>query len=396
MIVIAIGAAAAGSLAGLLHWQFGLPTVVPPAIVSAGLGVLAALLVMLGAGAGWRAAQRGVGGAVPAAAGEWVAAEIDETRRLTEVVQGQLGTVIRDTEQAAFSISSRLSDIDGKVTALDDMVANSIVDVGRLAADSAHEIDSNKTLIGAMHVYIRARMEESESDRVRVNQLIVEAQSLRTLVDLIKGIAHQTNLLALNAAIEAARVGELGRGFAVVAGEVRALSRETERAVNEIEKGIGGVADAIREQFQHKVAQENVDRERATLQQFAGQLDVLNQKYGELITAQTRVALTMGSNSTELKTLFMDALASVQFQDVTRQQIEQVITTLRHADEHYEHLRDRLLSSDDEGFEQRSITQRIDEIFDSYVMDSQRAEHQKAVQRDGAVAEASLPKVELF
>jgi len=182
----------------------------------------------------------------------------------------------------------------------------------------------------------------------------------------------------------------------VVAGEVRSLSRETERAVNEIEKGIGGVADSIKQQFQDKVAQESVDRERATLQQFAEQLDVLNQKYGELITAQTKVALTMGSNSQELKALFMDAMASVQFQDITRQQVEQVIATLGHLDEHYAHLRDRLRSGDDTGFEQRPIAGRMEQIFNAYVMQSQRAEHQKAVRKDDAAAEANLPKVELF
>lgn len=331
------------------------------------------------------------------ASGQWVASEISQVGQMHDALRSQLGSVVEQTENAAVSIIERLTAIDDKVCQLDQLIASSIDDSDRLSADSAAEIDSNRALIQAMHQYISFRMDESTRDQARVAQVASEAEALNALVKLIRAIASQTNLLALNAAIEAARAGEAGRGFSVVADEVRKLSGETEKAVNQINLGILGVVDAIHNQFGEKLSQKNIDAERATLQRFAGQLDELNGKYGALIESQARVAQSIGQTSHEIKDMFMAAMASVQFQDMTRQQIEQVVATLTHLSEHVEHLTDRLVRADDPGFEPRPLADHIERIYGGYVMDSQREHHQRALSQPVAVGGgAAASSVELF
>lgn len=402
-----LAAVSAGALASYLGPDVlaGLARLGLPAGVAMTMAVAALVLL---AGGGRRGLARWFsrvgGGDRPSPAVEsaqdparWVGREIDQTRQLNGIMRDQLGAVVQETEKAALTLAEQLSGIDGKVGQLEELVASSIVDSGRRAADSAEEIDNNKELIQAMHAYIEFRMEESARDRERITEVIEQAKALGKLVELIKVIAFHTNLLALNAAIEAAWAGEAGRGFAVVAAEVRKLSRETEKAVTEINNGISGVAEAIDTQFRDKIAQDKIDKERETLQRFASQLNGLNRKYGELIESQTQVALTIGQNSHDLKAMFLDAMAGVQFQDVTRQQVEQVVSTLMHVDEHFAHLADRLNHADDTDFEHRSISERMDQIFASYVMDSQRAHHQRATQAPSGAADAGgPPRVELF
>lgn len=68
----------------------------------------------------------------------------------------------------------------------------------------------------------------------RAHALEAASKQIVSIIRTIEGIASQTNLLALNAAIEAARAGDEGRGFGVVANEVKALSRQTAGAAEDI------------------------------------------------------------------------------------------------------------------------------------------------------------------
>jgi methyl-accepting chemotaxis protein len=75
-------------------------------------------------------------------------------------------------------------------------------------------------------------------------QLTSVAQSIESILGMIRDIAEQTNLLSLNATIEAARAGAAGRGFAVVAEEIRKLSNDTRQAIQTKGSEAGSRMDA--------------------------------------------------------------------------------------------------------------------------------------------------------
>lgn len=80
--------------------------------------------------------------------------------------------------------------------------------------------------------------------------------------------------------------------------------------------------------------------------------------------------------------MFMDALASIQFQDVTRQQLEHVVEALTRLDHHAGVLGRRLVAADNPGAEDeelRPLSEQLQEIYNTYVMQTQRNEHQKVV-----------------
>jgi methyl-accepting chemotaxis protein len=81
----------------------------------------------------------------------------------------------------------------------------------------------------------KATQTDVAASRTALADLLQSSQNIDKILSSIDEIASQTNLLALNATIEAARAGEAGKGFSVVASEVKILSKQTEKAVHDIE-----------------------------------------------------------------------------------------------------------------------------------------------------------------
>lgn len=308
-----------------------------------------------------------------------VADELDAIKSFDDVIRNQLTNVVNQTEDAAFAISSQLQTIDSVVTKLDQFVSQISDESAAMQDVSEARIDQNRQMIAKMTEYIQRRIDAAASDQQRVAQVVKEARGLESLVQLIRDIAAQTNLLALNAAIEAARAGEAGRGFAVVADEVRKLSQETDQAVSRINHGIQGVATTIEAQFSHALSTQQVEEERNILSVFSEQMGALSRSYEEVTAHEKSALATVNECSSELSTMFMDALASIQFQDVTRQQLNHVGEALTRLDGHASLLarRLRLLEEGHEAF--TPISEHLSTVFSGYVMSQQRDSHLQAL-----------------
>lgn len=194
-------------------------------------------------------------------------AEGDSAREILELLELELGAMIRQLERAANSVAggaeataATLADIRERTDALTGRTnaAQSNASTFAHAADkftqSAQGIGAQVRAAGKLADEASAAAQEA---RANVDRLRESSAAIGNVVNLIAQIARQTTLLALNSTIEAARAGAAGKGFAVVATEVKALAVQTQGATEEITRKIdalqrdaAGSADAV-----HRIAQ---------------------------------------------------------------------------------------------------------------------------------------------
>jgi len=195
------------------------------------------------------------------------ASDGDSAKEILELLELELGAMIRQLERAANSVAgdaeataATLSTIRQRTNALTGRTnaAQGTATTFSQAADefthSAQDIGSQVRDASKLADEAGAAAHEASLNMDRLRE---SSAAIGNVVNLIAQIARQTTLLALNSTIEAARAGAAGRGFAVVASEVKALAVQTQSATEEITKKIdalqrdaAGSVDAV-----HRISQ---------------------------------------------------------------------------------------------------------------------------------------------
>src|SRR6266403_6159620 len=241
-----------------------------------------------------------------AAADAATASDSDSARQILELLELELGAMIRQLERAANSVAggaeataATLTTIRQRTDALTGRTsaAQTTATTFSQAADkftrSAEGIVAQVHDAGKLADLASAAAGEA---RANVNRLRESSAAIGNVVNLIAQIARQTTLLALNSTIEAARAGEAGRGFAVVATEVKALAVQTQHATEEITKKIealqkdaAGSVDAV-----HRISQA-IEAIRPVFENVNGAVAEQNQTTSEMSENAASASSFIGS-----------------------------------------------------------------------------------------------------
>jgi methyl-accepting chemotaxis protein len=248
-------------------------------------------------------------------------ADSDSAREILELLELELGAMIRQLERAAHSVAggaeataATLCTIRRRTDALTGRTSDAqstATTFSRAAEKFTHSAEGIGSQVrDASELADQAGAAAREAS-LNVDRLRESSAAIGNVVNLIAQIARQTTLLALNSTIEAARAGAAGRGFAVVATEVKALAVQTQHATEEISKKIealqrdaAGSVDAV-----HRISQA-IEAIRPVFANVNGAVAEQNQTTGEMsdnAASASHFIVSVGDSAAEIDSAAREA-----------------------------------------------------------------------------------------
>jgi twitching motility protein PilJ len=233
---------------------------------------------------------------------------IDELRRLVTGITGAAQQVTAATQEAQAvtgqllqAAQKQAAEIQGTGQSVAQMTV-SMHEVSKSANDSASvaktSLSAAEKGAQAVHNAIRGMndiREQIQETSKRIKRLGESSQEIGEIVQLISDITEQTNVLALNAAIQAASAGEAGRGFTVVAEEVQRLAERSAEAT----KHIGAIVKSIQRDTQDAV--EAMERSTRGVVDGTRTADEAGEALREIEQISNRLAELIGSISSSTR-----------------------------------------------------------------------------------------------
>ncbi|NML93524.1 methyl-accepting chemotaxis protein [Novosphingobium olei] len=301
-----------------------------------------------------------------------------------EIMQHHLSNVCTETQSAAEDILGQALDIEGSVTSLvrhvsDTMQSDALMD----ASDTLQlSVSTGRSVIADL---IRNHSETQAEIRHSLSTVRALSHRMRAHLDEIEDIRRYTDLLAINARIRIASLGS-NTGLDVIAEEIRALATQTGSLANNLNVELTEMDRLVGEDLLNKVSsQKHSDDAKAkalqdSFEKLSSHMALLNQFQAELIGQ-------VQQRGEEMRTPLNTLCGSIQFQDVARQQLEQVSRALSMISDHFVSLSNAIIH--DDAPPDSSIANCLASILENYVMEQQRAAHR-------GEAAATAPKIELF
>lgn len=314
--------------------------------------------------------------------------------RIDQISAGQLEGTVEETRIAANNIFSSAvqvrDDMDGMGRFLEDTQ-------NRLRGFGLHmnrQDDRDDQALQVLSEFLASLDGQRVREKKRAEAVSGEVNDLRKLAEMVMDLSERSRMLALNARITASRAGEMGKKFTVVAEEIGTLAIQTGTMARNIDDGISRAAESVEQALLERFESTEARKELERMQQVAVHVERLKEQFHALMEFNQESFGKMTDLQGGVSHKLMGLISQLQFQDIVRQRIEQVVGTLQRKQAFLESLQ---ACVDKGGCHGQELTEfRVDEIMQAYVMAQQRQVHASFTGASGQAPAMEGGEVTLF
>jgi methyl-accepting chemotaxis protein len=304
----------------------------------------------------------------------------DTHLRLDEAIDDTLSDLIANTETSAMATMQKIRELYDSATRVVGVLNGTGPRQSGLGADVV-AIISNLGDVGAFIADLPVRMKRDLENAQTVAKAMME---ISTLVETVRSISVQSHILAVNTSIQASHAGNAGAAFRVIATEMRKLAADAKSVATSMVGGLSRAHHMVHDGMTASISQSTDELEKVA--GTSASILLLREKLEDMSRQHQTQLATAASHNEKLAQDIAAALGHIQYQDIVRQSIDRIRSTIGQRNACVQAVLD---ASNGETF--GGLPQQLELILDNYV--SIESNHTRAAQHQ---ADSDQRKVELF
>lgn len=301
--------------------------------------------------------------------------ELKHTNGYVAILKEQLLSSQKDSEEGVLGVIAILN----KMFQISVSLVASKQKENELEAAFNEKMQIDAQLGSILQMFVNKQDEDVKENLVRLRR-IQDIQNVNVLIDSILASVRKIDKLGSRIEANAAVDPAANFGFSAIAKEIAQLTKRAEDGVSEITGRISIATKGIDEDLKSAVKNNQRNNVSGNMRRVVEDVDAMKTRFSKSIEQTVRLLNGVRQGHESQLNLITTALGLFQFQDINRQRVEQVLSSMVDLNDHFQEMSEYLTQKTWKPDSLLSISAKLENQKATYVMSKQFTTHSKAAE----------------